>query len=283
MVLKKLPANINKRLVDLSCNTNVFEAAKPEYQDALKKSGYSHKLIYEDNNENVRAPRRNRPRKVIWYNPPFNANVTTDLGKQFLRLIDLHIPRSYRKLFNRWNVKLSYSTMPNMAQIIQSHNAKVLSPQAATPTEPGCNCRGFPCPLNGQCLTKCVIYKATASTPQLPDKHYYGQTEDTFKGRYYGHRYDLRHSDSRRTALAKYVWKSRDEGLEPEVKWQIHTKAHPYRCGSRRCDVCLTEKLVIASAVTEEPDSTLNRRYELATGCMHQTKWKYDKASGAPV
>ena len=116
-------------------------------------------------------------------------------------------------------------------------------------------------------MTKCVIYKATTSTPQLPDKHYYGQTEDTFKGRYYGHRYDLRHSDSRRTALAKYVWKSRVEGLEPEVKWQIHTKAHPYRCGSRRCDVCLTEKLVIASAVTEEPDSTLNRRYELATVC----------------
>ena len=59
--------------------------------------------------------------------PPFNANVKTNVGEQFLRLIDRYIPKEYRKLFNRQNVKVSYCTMPNMAEIVQSHNARVLA------------------------------------------------------------------------------------------------------------------------------------------------------------
>ena len=120
--------------------------------------------------------KRKRKRKVIWYNPPFNANVKTNVAEEFLRIIDSCIPKEYRKLFNRNNVKVSYCTMPNMAEIVQSHNARVLAPPETPPAQT-CNCtpryiqQHGPCPLNGVCLTECLVYKATVSVPQRRDMH----------------------------------------------------------------------------------------------------------------
>ena len=31
----------------------------------------------------------------MWFNPPFNANISTNVAKTFLRLIDKHFTRSY--------------------------------------------------------------------------------------------------------------------------------------------------------------------------------------------
>ena len=46
-VLKNIPLGINRRLSRISANKDVFDAAAPIYQEALRKSGYSHKLAYE--------------------------------------------------------------------------------------------------------------------------------------------------------------------------------------------------------------------------------------------
>ena len=74
-----------------------------------------------------RPPGRNlngRKRKIIWFNPPFNANVSTNVAKTFLRLIDKHFPRSHKlnKIFNRNTVKVSYSCTENMANIKGQNN-----------------------------------------------------------------------------------------------------------------------------------------------------------------
>ena len=68
------------------------------------------------------------PRNIIWFNPPFNVKVQTNVARSFLCLIDRHSPKSHvlRKMFNRNNVKVSYSRMSNMASVIKSHNAKIL-------------------------------------------------------------------------------------------------------------------------------------------------------------
>ena len=287
VILKNLPAAINKRVSALSCDSEVFEAAKPEYEEALRKSGFSEKMNFIEPDQTP-APqtenKRKRKRKVIWYNPPFNANVKTNVAEEFLRIIDSCIPKEYRKLFNRNNVKVSYCTMPNMAEIVQSHNARVLAPPEIPPAQT-CNCtpryiqQHGPCPLNGVCLTECLVYKATVSVPQRRDMHYIGLAGHTFKERHYGHTSDFRNKRTA-TGLSRYIWQLKDEGLERNVTWKIHKKAHPYRCGSRRCDLCLSEKLAIARA---DPVTSLNKRSELAKACNHQYKWKYDKVSGAPV
>ena len=66
-------------------------------------------------------------RNTIWYNPSFSKNVKTNIAKQFLQLLDTHFGKNhkYHKIFNRNNVKISYSCMDNMTNIISSHDKKV--------------------------------------------------------------------------------------------------------------------------------------------------------------
>ena len=82
-ILKELPQMINRRISDLSCNEEEFNKAKGQYEASLSNSGHESTLKYDVR----RTPRRNRNRKVIWFNPPFNSCVRTNVGKQFLKLI----------------------------------------------------------------------------------------------------------------------------------------------------------------------------------------------------
>ena len=113
-------------------------------------------------------------------------------------------------------------------------------------------------------------------------KTYIGMTERAFKQRYTEHKQSLPSRTSRmdpverkkkyehKSELSAYAWKLHEEGTGYKIKWKIHSKAYPYRGGSRRCDLCLSEKLVIALS---DPETTLNSRSELTSKCRH--KWKY--------
>ena len=117
------------------------------------------------------------------------------------------------------------------------------------------------------------MYKATVTAPRKPERHYFGLSEPPFKQRYNRHMYDLRHEEHRQsTALSKYVWDLKDEKVDFDVKWSVHAKAAPYKCGSRRCDLCLTEKVAIA---TGDPTKMLNSRSELVSTCRHAAKFRY--------
>ena len=50
----------------------------------------------------------------------------------------------------------------------------------------------------------------------------------------------------------------------------IACKAHPYTYGTRKCDLCLTEKLAIMEA---DPGSLLNTREEFVSKCRHMKKF----------
>ena len=67
-VLKNIPLGINRRLSRISANKDVFDAAAPIYQEALRKSGYSHKLAYEAPAEKT-TKKRCRKKPVTWFNP----------------------------------------------------------------------------------------------------------------------------------------------------------------------------------------------------------------------
>ena len=82
-----------------------------EYEEALKQSGYKNfDLKYDPEKP---TPKQNRKRKIIWFNPPFSKNVSTNIGcKKFLNgLINKHFPpqNKLHKIFNRNTLKLSYS------------------------------------------------------------------------------------------------------------------------------------------------------------------------------
>ena len=99
---------INKRISDLFCNKEEFDKVKSVYESALKHSGHFSSMSY--NNSNTQNARRNRNRKVIWFNPPYSQNMKTNIGKLFVKLVRKHFPKNskYHKIFNLNTLKLSF-------------------------------------------------------------------------------------------------------------------------------------------------------------------------------
>ena len=83
----------------------------------------------------------------------FNKEVGTNIEKEFFTLLNKHFPPSnkYHKIFNKNNIKLSFSSMPNLKFIINKQNASHLSNPDNKVDAQQCNCRSTEnCPLNGK-------------------------------------------------------------------------------------------------------------------------------------
>ena len=273
-IKKELPVMVNKRLIDISCDIEEFDKVKKDYEEALRKSGFKNKLIYK----NVQKAKRKRKRKIIWFNPPFDSNVHTNIGKKFLNLIDKHFPKEhkYHKIFNRNTIKISYSCLPNMNTIITAHNKKILheNNQQENNIERKCNCRKKEeCPLKGNCLVESVIYKATLKT-EKENFEYIGATEKAFKTRFYNHKKTFTNEKYKNeTKLSTCIWELKDNNITYELEWDILKKCKPYVCGSRRCDICLQEKLFIMQ-YNRTNTCLLNTRSEIMNKCRHSNKYK---------
>ena len=108
VVLKRLPAGIRRRLTDISSDEEVFAEAELPYNEALRKSGYSESVMFlsERKSKQRRDQRKrsqSRKRNITWFTPPFSRNVSTDIARRFLGLVDRHFPRGsdLYKIFNR--------------------------------------------------------------------------------------------------------------------------------------------------------------------------------------
>ena len=133
--------------------------------------------------------------------------------------------------------------------------------------------------MDGKCLSSSIIYEATVTQESGSVKKYYGLSEGSFKLRYGNHKKALDRRYENDTELSKYVWTLKDK--EPlqcntelptgtTIKWNIAARAQPYQCGTRRCELCLTEKMILNS----DPDMFLNNRNELISKCRHKNKFK---------
>ena len=124
-------------------------------------------------------------------------NVKTNIGAKFLALITKCFPKDgpLGKAFNRSNLKLSYSTCPNMQQIIAAHNRKLLAnikppgcPLEEEPTPTTCDCSERKkreiggCPLQGKCLTRNVVYQAEVVETRVDGK----EEVEKYVGVYHG-------------------------------------------------------------------------------------------------
>ena len=77
------------------------------------------------------------------------------------------------------------------------------------------------------------------------------------------------------TWLSTYIWSLKEKNIKYDITWSIAAKASPYACGTRKCDLCLTEKLLIAKS---DPEKMLNHRAEIFAKCRHQNKFKVCKS-----
>ena len=111
----------------IAINENEFNISKPLYKSALKNSGFNYSKKFEAPVENTKP---NRNRKIIWFNPLYSINVKTNIDKVFLKLVRKYFfPRSHKfnKIFILNTIKISYSSVPHITNLIKEHNSKILS------------------------------------------------------------------------------------------------------------------------------------------------------------
>ena len=274
-IIKDLPKMISRRLSNLSYDEEIFNKSKSIYEKALKESGYNENLSFNKTNNSTKTSKRNRKRKIIWYNPPFSKSVETNVGKIFLNLIKKHFPptHKYHKIFNKNNVKVSYSCMQNMESKIKTHNRNILHPSQKEPNIE-CNCRNKEhCPLDGNCREKAIIYECTVSSidENNEEKKYIGATEGEAKQRVATHGTSFNDEKYRTSSeLSKYIWELKEKSAEYSLKWKIIDKSKPYTNGSKQCNLCTTEKLYIINA---DEKTIINKRSELISKCRHENKF----------
>ena len=84
---------------------------------------------------------------------------------------------------------------------------------------------------------------------------------NTFKERFRNHIKSFNHKEySNETELSDYT-----------IKWSIIKKSISYTGGSKRCNLCLEEKL---SILKEKSKYLLNKRSEIVSACHHKNRFQ---------
>ena len=210
--------------------------------------------------------------KPLYSNPPFSLNVSTDIGRNFFNILEKNFPKDHRlnKIINKNTVKLSYSCMPNMGRILKNHNKSVIAKADNTNEVHQCNCRSKPdCPLQGNCLAKSNVYKADVETNRGDIYPYIGISDGIFKSRWNDHNLSFRDIKYRnKTELSNLIWDLKDKNIHFKIKWKILKHCQSYRAGSKNCNLCLNEKLLIL-----KNPKCINKRTEILSKCRHRRKF----------
>ena len=145
-----------------------------------------------------------------------------------------------------------------------------------------CNCKvNETCPFRGNCLTESLVYRTNVINGWAKDRtNYIVLTENTYKDRLYRHRNSFRYENKINcTELSKHVWDLRKKGITDEtIKWSILQKAPVYQNGSKRCELCLTEK----NHMIFQKYKLVNRRDELLLNCRLINKYLLCNFKEAP-
>ena len=107
-----------------------------------------------------------------------------------------------------------------------------------------------------------VVYKCDV-TRSLPKKVYLGLAEGEWKSPFYNHKLSFKHKRySNKTILSSYMWHLKSVSSEtPNLKWSILRCVPPYSNISKKCLLCLYEKLEIVTYQNQK--ELLNKRSEL--------------------
>ena len=73
------------------------------------------------------------------------------------------------------------------------------------------------------------------------------------------------------TSLSKYIWSLKDAGISDySIRWSISRRAAGYSKSTKKCGLCLAEKLLICEF--QDKDSLRNDKSELVSKCRHLNK-----------
>ena len=158
-----------------------------------------------------------------------------------------------------------------MEAIILRHNKQLTNHDVTEqqPTARTCNCRQKnDCPLNGRCLERSMVYRASVSCPESNTMNYYSLCETDFKARYNSHTHTFRNKEKAcATELSKIIWKCKRNNLDFTINWDIVARTEPRHGGVKNCNLCMSEKLTI---IQTDPKCTLNKRSEILAKCWHR-------------
>ena len=274
--LKNIPTGVERRLSDNSANRELFDQEIPIYQAELDRVGHKHKLEYNPRIQPIEPRKKKRSKRKTYFNPPYSMNVATNVGQEFLKLIDEHFPPGHilRSVMNRTTIKVSYRCLPNMGAQVAKHNSKILkksSQNVTARTPPSCNCQRNKiqdCPLPGACNQEGVIYQATVKSDNLSEETYIGLAQN-FKKRFYKHKASLEnYTEENSTTLSTYYWNEIEAGAAPSISWKILEKNVPtFNPVSGKCQLCIREKFNI---ILKPQLCSLNRRQEIFAHCRHK-------------
>ena len=163
--------------------------------------------------------------------------------------------------------------MPNVKSIITKHNKTVLDPPTSN-SERTCNCiNSKKCHLQQKCLTNNIMYKATITSNQDNYHHkiYYGITGTKFKQRYANHIKFFRHEKHQSdTELWNELCSIKNNNYIPNIVWEILRKHQTYNPNTKRCFLCLNEKLEIPRY---KGHNLQNKWSETINRCCHRNKF----------
>ena len=117
-----------------------------------------------------------------------------------------------------------------------------------------------------------MLYQAkiTLLAENSETKVYYGICKTPFKLRHAIHKklFNRRNCKSD-TELSNKFWRIKDK-LNAKITWEILGRHQAYNTTSKRCSLCLNEKLKIA---LHKNNNMLNRQTEILDKCRHKNKY----------
>ena len=124
--------------------------------------------------------------------------------------------------------------------------------------------------MNGKCQAQNVVYKCTVSAIlNFPKRAYLGVAEGDWKQRFCNHKKSIKNKSFK---LSSYLWDLREKhNVFPTLTWSVVKSVPGYSNISKRCLLCLTEKVLIATY--ENPEQLLNKRSEVMAKCCHNNKF----------
>ena len=170
--------------------------------------------------------------------------------------------------------------MNNTKQIINNHNKHILNSSqhidnnvdnTSTKDTKTCSCQQRNTYLrNGNCLQSLLIYQATITHKDNSTTETYIRHQNDFKTRYRNHTTSFQHTKHRNsTELSKHIWTLKENNIDHFILWHILSSRSPYNSASKRCNLCLKEKLFII----HQPElSSLNKRNEHVSSYHHRNK-----------
>jgi len=133
IIIKQIPLSVETRLSNTSCNEEVFKESATFYEEALKRSGYNYQLKFQQHQQRQPTNSRNRKRKIIWFNPPYDKNLTTNIGKFFFYLIQKHFPKNTTS--TRYSTKTTSSSGTTACRT-STHSSTHTTTKSSIPQQP---------------------------------------------------------------------------------------------------------------------------------------------------